>query len=43
MLGPVQTGPATSYACVYVLEVLLMFATIMVMGPLIGRKQRLPA
>ena len=33
-LGPAMTGPATGYAVVYQLEVLLLFATLAVIGPL---------
>lgn len=44
MLGPVQTGPATGYVFVYVLELVLLFATVMVMAPLVREpSQRVPA
>lgn len=44
MLGPVQTGPATGYVFVYALELILLFATIMVMAPLVREQtQRVPA
>ena len=33
-LGPAMTGPATGYAFVYQFEVLLLFATLAVIGPL---------
>lgn len=34
LLGPALTGPATGYAFVYHLEVLLLFATLVAIGPL---------
>jgi MFS transporter, BCD family, chlorophyll transporter len=34
-LGPALTGPAVGYGCVYHLEVLLLFATLIVIGPLV--------
>ena len=44
MLGPVQTGPATGYVFVYVLELILLFATIIVMAPLVrSPTEKLPA
>jgi len=35
-LGPVLSGPAVGYGCVYHLEILLLFAALVVMGPLVG-------
>jgi len=34
MLGPALTGPSTGYGFVYQLEVLLLFITLVVIGPL---------
>jgi MFS transporter, BCD family, chlorophyll transporter len=35
-LGPVLTGPAIGYSVVYHLEILLLFATLVAIGPLVG-------
>ncbi len=40
-LGDVLNSPATGYACVYNLELLMLFATIAALGPLVRR--RLPS
>jgi BCD family chlorophyll transporter-like MFS transporter len=37
-LGPALTGPATGYAAVYLIEVLLLFCTLIAIGPLVGRE-----
>ncbi len=34
--GPVLTGPAVGYAAVYQLEILLLFATLIAIGPLVS-------
>jgi BCD family chlorophyll transporter-like MFS transporter len=34
-LGPALTGPAVGYGCVYHIEVLLLFATLIAIGPLV--------
>ncbi|HBG95352.1 MAG TPA: MFS transporter, partial [Chromatiaceae bacterium] len=34
---PVLTGPAVGYAAVYHLEILLLFATLIAIGPLVLR------
>jgi len=34
-LGPVLTGPATGYGAVYQIEILLLFATLVAIGPLV--------
>ncbi|MEM1174232.1 MAG: BCD family MFS transporter [Pseudomonadota bacterium] len=39
-LGPVLAGPATGYTFVYHVEVLLLFATLVVIGPLAAFTQR---
>ncbi len=39
-LGPAITGPASGYAFVYHLEVVLLFATLVVIGPLAAFKRR---
>ena len=36
-LGPALTGPVTGYGVVYHLEILLLFATMVAVGPLIAR------
>ncbi len=36
-LGPVLAGPATGYAFVYLIELLLLFATLVAIGPLAGQ------
>jgi BCD family chlorophyll transporter-like MFS transporter len=41
LLGPALTGIASGYGCVYLLEIILLFATIIVIGPLV-RPTRLP-
>lgn len=35
LLGPALTGPATGYGVVYHLEILLLFATLVAIGPLV--------
>ena len=35
LLGPALTGPATGYGIVYHLEILLLFATLVAIGPLV--------
>ncbi|MFZ5558087.1 MAG: BCD family MFS transporter [Pseudomonadota bacterium] len=42
-LGPAMTGPATGYSVVYHIEVALLFATLVAIGPLVrsGRSQRM--
>ncbi len=42
-LGPALTGPATGYAFVYHLEVLLLFATLIAIGPLAAFTRRYEA
>jgi BCD family chlorophyll transporter-like MFS transporter len=39
-LGPAITGPASGYAFVYHLEVVLLFATLVVIGPLAAFRRR---
>ncbi len=41
-LGPVLTGPAVGYSVVYHLEIALLFATLVALGPLV-RRRALPA
>lgn len=36
LLGPALTGPLTGYGVVYVIEILLLFATLVAIGPLVG-------
>ncbi|WP_293899402.1 BCD family MFS transporter [Phenylobacterium sp.] len=36
-LGPTLTSPATGYTAVYLIELLLLFATLIAIGPLAGR------
>ncbi|MDM0113809.1 BCD family MFS transporter [Variovorax sp. J22R133] len=36
-LGPAVTGPAIGYSAVYYLEIVLLFATLMAIGPLVRR------
>ena len=38
-LGPAMTGPAVGYSVVYHIEIALLFATLVAIGPLV----RLPA
>jgi BCD family chlorophyll transporter-like MFS transporter len=40
LLGPVLTGPAVGYGVVYHIEIALMFATLVAIGPLAGRTWR---
>jgi BCD family chlorophyll transporter-like MFS transporter len=44
-LGPGLTDPATGYSTVYGLEIVLLFATLVALGPLVGvvRSRRRPA
>jgi BCD family chlorophyll transporter-like MFS transporter len=35
LLGPALTGPAVGYGVVYHLEILLLFATLVAVGPLV--------
>ncbi len=37
VLGPAVNGPATGYTAVYLIELLLMFLTLMTIGPLVRR------
>jgi BCD family chlorophyll transporter-like MFS transporter len=39
-LGEVLTNPATGYAVVYHVEMVLLFVTLVVIGPLAGRRRR---
>ena len=39
-LGPVLGGPGTGYAAVYLLEIVLLLATLVAVGPLVGRVAR---
>jgi BCD family chlorophyll transporter-like MFS transporter len=39
-LGPALTGPAVGYDCVYLLEILLLFVALIVLGPLTGTRRR---
>jgi MFS transporter, BCD family, chlorophyll transporter len=39
-LGPALTGPATGYGFVYLIEIALMFATLVAVGPLAGSARR---
>ena len=43
VLGSALAGPATGYSAVYHLEIGLLFATLVVMGPLVGRRAPQPA
>lgn len=40
MLGPVLTGPAIGYCAVYLIEIALLFATLVVIGPLVRASSR---
>ena len=37
-LGPVLAGPATGYGAVYLIEIILLFATLAAIGPLVGAR-----
>jgi BCD family chlorophyll transporter-like MFS transporter len=37
-LGPILAGPATGYTSVYLIEVALLFATLIAVGPLVRRR-----
>jgi len=39
VFGPTLTGPATGYTAVYCIEIALLFATVVVMVPLVGDKR----
>jgi BCD family chlorophyll transporter-like MFS transporter len=39
LFGPTLTGPATGYGAVYCIEIALLFATVVVMVPLVGEKR----
>ena len=39
-LGPALNEPLTGYGTVYVLEILLLFATLVAIGPLVGKTAR---
>jgi BCD family chlorophyll transporter-like MFS transporter len=43
MPGPTLLGAATGYTCVYTIEILLLFATLLAMLPLLRRDDRLAA
>jgi BCD family chlorophyll transporter-like MFS transporter len=36
-LGPVLTGPSTGYGMVYHIEIILLFVTLVAIGPLVRR------
>ena len=40
MLGPALTSPVVGYSLVYHVEILLLFAALVVLGPLVGRSRR---
>ena len=40
-LGAALAHRATGYASVYIIEIIMLLATIIVLGPLVGRSQRL--
>jgi BCD family chlorophyll transporter-like MFS transporter len=40
VFGPALTGPAVGYAAVYHIEILLLFATLAAIGPLVGSVDR---
>ncbi|EGO94473.1 PucC family protein, partial [Acidiphilium sp. PM] len=42
-LGTALTGPAAGYGVVYHLEILLLFATLVAIGPLVRRAGRQPS
>lgn len=42
-LGDALIGPATGYGCVYLIEIVLLFATLIAVGPLVGADARLRA
>jgi BCD family chlorophyll transporter-like MFS transporter len=39
-LGPAFAGPAPAYSFVYHLEIALLFATLVALGPLVSRTRR---
>ncbi|MET0211167.1 MAG: BCD family MFS transporter [Burkholderiaceae bacterium] len=39
-LGPAVTGPSIGYSFVYYLEIVLLFGTLMALGPLVRRRRR---
>jgi BCD family chlorophyll transporter-like MFS transporter len=39
LFGQTLTGPATGYGAVYCIEIALLFATVVVMVPLVGEKR----
>jgi BCD family chlorophyll transporter-like MFS transporter len=43
LLGPALTGPAVGYGVVYQLEILLLIATLIAIGPLVRLKRMTPA
>jgi BCD family chlorophyll transporter-like MFS transporter len=43
LLGPALTGPAVGYGFVYHLEILLLFATLVAIGPLVRVVRTSPA
>ncbi len=42
-LGPVLQMPVTGYSVVYHIEMLLLFVTLVAIGPIVGRRASLPA
>jgi BCD family chlorophyll transporter-like MFS transporter len=38
LLGPALTDPSVGYGAVYYLEIVLLFATLAAIGPLVGRR-----
>jgi BCD family chlorophyll transporter-like MFS transporter len=42
-LGPALTGPETGYGTVYVIEIVLLFATLVVIGPLVRAARAAPS
>jgi BCD family chlorophyll transporter-like MFS transporter len=42
LLGPALTGPAVGYGVVYQLEILLLFATLIAIGPLVRLRRTTP-
>ncbi len=43
MLGPALTGPSAGYSVVYHIEIFLLFATLIAIGPLVKRTGRMTA
>jgi BCD family chlorophyll transporter-like MFS transporter len=43
VLGPALTGPGVPYSTVYVLEIVMLFVTLVALGPLVDKRRTVEA